>query len=60
MIPEIFEGMMGSVVHGIDIEFIDAIDGRKKYCQLKSGPSTINKDDVVTIINPSFLKRRSK
>ena len=51
MIPEIFEGMMGSVVHGIDIEFTDAVDGRKKYCQLKSGPTTINKDDVTTIIN---------
>lgn len=51
MIPEIFEGMMGSVVSGIDIEFMDALDGRRKYCQLKSGPNTINKDDVVTIIN---------
>ncbi|HET8810437.1 MAG TPA: PmeII family type II restriction endonuclease [Flavobacteriaceae bacterium] len=51
MIPEIFDDMMGSVVNGIDIEFTDAIDGRKKYCQLKSGPSTINKDDVVTIVN---------
>lgn len=51
MIPELFEGMMGSVVQGIDIEFIDALDGRKKYCQLKSGPNTINKDDVKTIID---------
>ncbi|MGB5942105.1 MAG: PmeII family type II restriction endonuclease [Leeuwenhoekiella sp.] len=51
MIPEIFEGMMGSVVQGIDIEYIDQIDGRKKYCQLKSGPNTINKDDITTIIN---------
>ena len=25
------------------------IDGEKKYCQLKSGPDTINKDDVETI-----------
>lgn len=50
MISELFEGM-GSVVHGIDVEFIDAIDGRKKYCQLKSGPNTINKDDVVTIFS---------
>lgn len=41
----------GSMVAGIDIEFIDAIDGRKKYCQAKLGPNTINKDDVVTIHN---------
>ncbi len=51
MISELFEGMMGSVVQGIDIEFIDAIDGRKKYCQVKSGPNTINKDDVKTVID---------
>lgn len=41
----------GSAIPGIDIEFIDQIDGRKKYCQLKSGPNTINKDDVITIAN---------
>ena len=39
-----------SGIDGIDIEFIDAIDGRKKYCQCKAGPQTINKDDVVTIL----------
>ncbi|MBC3758225.1 restriction endonuclease [Hyunsoonleella sp. SJ7] len=49
MISELFDGMMGSVVQGIDIEFIDALDGRKKYCQIKSGPNTINKDDVKTV-----------
>ncbi len=38
-----------STTTGIDIEFIDQIDGEKKYCQLKSGPNTINKDDVETI-----------
>lgn len=38
-----------SVVSGIDIEFIDATDGRRKYCQVKAGPNTINKDDVKTI-----------
>lgn len=43
MIPEIFEGMMGSVASGIDIEFVDSIDDRKKYCLLKSGPNIINK-----------------
>ena len=51
MISELFDGMMGSVVQGIDIEFIDALDGRKKYCQIKSGPNTINKDDVKTVID---------
>ncbi len=51
MISELFDDMIGSVVPGIDIEFIDAIDGRKKYCQIKSGPNTINKDDVKTIID---------
>lgn len=39
----------GSLIPGIDIEFVDAIDNRKKYCQLKAGPQTINKDDVKTI-----------
>lgn len=49
MVGQLFEGM-GSTTVGIDIEFIDALDGRKKYCQLKSGPNTINKDDIQTII----------
>jgi len=39
----------GSAIPGIDIEFIDQVDNRKKYCQLKSGPNAINHDDVVTI-----------
>lgn len=39
-----------SGIEGIDIEFIDAIDGRRKYCQLKAGPQTINKDDIATIL----------
>ena len=38
-----------STTSGIDIEFIDFNDGRKKYCQIKAGPNTINKDDVKTI-----------
>jgi len=49
LISELFEGF-GSTTSGIDIEFVDSIDGRKKYCQLKSGPNTINSDDVETII----------
>ncbi len=39
-----------SGIDGIDIEFEDAVDGRKKYCQCKAGPQTINKDDIVTIL----------
>lgn len=39
-----------SAIDGIDIEFIDAIDHRKKYCQLKAGPQTINNDDIGTIL----------
>ena len=39
-----------SGIDGIDIEFIDAIDGRRKYCQCKAGPQTINKDDIATIL----------
>jgi hypothetical protein len=39
----------GSTTPGIDIEFIDSIDNTKKYCQLKAGPNTINKDDVESI-----------
>lgn len=42
---------IGSVTPGFDIEFIDAIDGERKYCQLKASPQTINHDDVDTIIN---------
>lgn len=38
-----------STTSGIDIEFIDAVDGRRKYCQVKAGPTTINYDDVDTI-----------
>lgn len=38
-----------STTSGIDIEFLDQLDGRHKYCQIKSGPQTINKDDITTI-----------
>jgi len=50
LISSLFEGL-GSTTQGIDIEFTDGIDGRKKYCQLKAGPNTINHDDVTTIFN---------
>lgn len=42
----------GSLIKGMDIEFTDKIDGRKKWCQLKSGPNTINSEDV----NPLLKK----
>ena len=50
-VSEVLGSVVGSMVQGIDIEFMDAIDGRRKYCQAKLGPNTINKDDVVTIHN---------
>lgn len=40
----------GSMIKGMDIEFVDKIDGRKKWCQLKSGPNTINSEDVKPLI----------
>lgn len=48
-ISEVVVSAFGSTTQGIDIEFTDCIDGRKKYCQVKLGPNTINKDDVTTI-----------
>lgn len=45
---DVLEGF-SSTTSGIDIEFIDKLDGRKKYCQIKAGPNTINKDDIDTI-----------
>lgn len=44
----VLEGF-ASTTSGIDIEFIDTTNGRRKYCQIKAGPNTINKDDVETI-----------
>ena len=45
---DVLEGF-ASTTTGIDIEFIDQIDGRRKYCQVKAGTNTINSDDVETI-----------
>lgn len=42
----------GSLIKGMDIEFLDKIDNRKKWCQLKSGPNTLNSEDV----NPLLKK----
>lgn len=49
LITKLFEGILGSQIPGIDLEFIDKTDGRKKYCQVKSGPNIVNYDDVKTI-----------
>ncbi len=40
----------GSLIKGMDIEFIDKIDHRKKWCQLKYGPNTINSEDVSPLL----------
>jgi hypothetical protein len=50
-ISTVFEDVLGSTTPGIDLEFIDKLDGRKKYCQIKAGPNVINRDDVITIRN---------
>lgn len=42
----------GSLIKGMDIKFIDKVDGRKKWCQLKSDSNTINSEDV----NPLLRK----
>ena len=50
-ISEVLSDAYPSVVSGLDIEFDDQLDGRKKYSQVKLGPNTINADDVETIHN---------
>ena len=58
-LEEITGGASG--IEGIDIEFIDAIDGRRKYCQCKAGPKTINKEDIATILGHfKYLMNKSR
>ena len=58
-LKEVVGGASG--IDGIDIEFIDAIDGRRKYCQCKAGPKTINKDDIATILGHfKYLMNKSR
>ena len=58
-IEEITGGASG--IEGIDIEFVDAIDGRRKYCQCKAGPQTINKEDIATILGHfKYLMNKSR
>ncbi len=40
-----------SLIKGMDIEFDDKVDNRAKWCQLKSGPNTINSEDVKPLID---------
>tara|TARA_R100000935_G_C2832555_1_gene166016 strand:+ start:194 stop:904 length:711 start_codon:yes stop_codon:yes gene_type:complete len=44
----------GSLIKGMDIEFTDKIDGRRKWCQLKSGPNTINSEDVKPLLKKFY------
>lgn len=46
---EVLQGY-GSRIPGLDLEFIDSVDKRRKYCQLKAGPNTLNKDDVEPMV----------
>ncbi len=58
-LQEVVGGASG--IDGIDIEFVDAIDGRRKYCQCKAGPKTINKDDIATILGHfKYLMNKSR
>ena len=58
-LQEVVGGASG--IDGIDIEFVDAIDGRRKYCQCKAGPQTINKDDIATILGHfKYLMNKSR
>jgi len=44
----VLEGF-SSLIPGLDIEFIDKVDSRRKYCQVKASTNTINSGDVKTI-----------
>ena len=58
-LQEVVGGASG--IDGIDIEFVDALDGRRKYCQCKAVPQTINKDDIATILGHfKYLMNKSR
>jgi len=46
---EVLQGY-GSKIPGLDLEFVDVVDKRRKYCQAKAGPNTLNKDDVEPMV----------
>jgi len=63
MMVSIFSGFgnmsaSGTIGEGLDLVFTDAVDGRKKYCQLKAGPNTINHHDVETVFGHFDSTRR--
>ena len=49
LITSMFSSVSGSQIPGMDLEFVDQLDGRRKYCQLKAGPNIVNYNDVETI-----------
>ena len=51
-------GVNASVVKGIDIEYIDFFDKKRKYVQLKTGPLTINAGDVKPILDEFTSAKR--
>jgi hypothetical protein len=57
-ISDVLGDAFGSTTSGVDIEFTDCVDNRKKMCQVKLGPNTINKDDIETI-HGHFKKARN-
>lgn len=58
-LEEITGGASG--IEGIDVEFVDALDGRRKYCQCKAGPQTINKEDIASILGHfKYLMNKSR
>jgi len=60
-ITDELSNVIGGSASGVDIEFIDQIDGDKKYCQLKAGPNTINSDDVEPIAKKfQYIINKSK
>jgi hypothetical protein len=50
-ISDVLADAFGSLSAGVDLEFVDKVDGETKLCQLKLGPYTINKGDVQSIHN---------
>ena len=60
-LTRILQDVYGSTTSGIDVEYPDYFDKRKKFAQIKLGPDTINSDDVETIDNHfKSIKRLAK
>ena len=52
------KGVLGSMTAGVDIEFMDQIDKRRKFAQLKLGVNTINSKDVDPMIKEFQAAKR--